>query len=972
MDRWPDIPPPPDPNVIFEQFRLDLPPTPGLINPGEQLSNNATDLGQNKNQQAKQQGQFMSQNWQQQDFTTGSGYQYPQERSTFQQMQHFGPPTNFNNAGVPSQYHTFTDDPVDSSRVNVDNENVAEKSDGNQWYDPLQASGDDMSISDYSDQEREDHTTMPTVIDYQHGKVSIVPEYGSEICMGPQFQKDVHKAKIVDQHGQADNDIEYEADMNNPLHFQKEEHEPKTVEDFYTKAKMLLPLGKDHQAETKSNKQLQKVKQTDNESPEKTNELKLVTENVIKELAASVNLLSKLQEAKKVHVPEVEKVTCTDKSAGEWTKEKDKPREVKKEVVEKQHAVTEVHSEITDDSDGDPEHVQAQIFLGNLAPSTTLEEIQQPDNFLPWSISELETLQGQGQEDTTPSGAKGTSEVAGCSEPTRSKEKETIPSLYQDLVIIGRQHGQEQLEIECAHYVARNVPKGETINVVQCDKKLPAEDAVDLDLESIQYVTEVLKRKKGETIYVCGLCHCVNFNAHIFGHVTGYKHRMKFFEVCKPEVHKIIKDANLTGLKELKSVCLRAAQAIEESDGLSQVLTITEAQKILLEARYGPMIQYRPPKSKQTEVLVVAPKLEGKRGPSTPGPFPVVSLETDIFKMKVTGEMLQKLGLIQAAQPVEYKESLDQDVHLYKYLQENSLMDSPLPGSTPSTRKEEANKTVAMVDEPIRPRVFDIIRRNSSLHLMTEYQNAVNQAEKPRFDCRLCNVKLTCDSVYSHLIGDRHVTTYMEKHHNILSDAVKERPERLDMYGRWLDASGPRKVTVVQISGYNARQEPLYTYPKHIEDTEYVSPYAGMYTLKYIETTTDAINSIQPKPRKNSGTDGKQLTQAISKDQGLAQVNEFQQPDFTVDPWYMCYICKIKVTWPDILQHVTSQDHRLLYMMKNYQYIYKLATGYDPEKKSVAEYAMQIQNTEGAMKKTISVFLELKTDEEALKCSDNS
>lgn len=56
-------------------------------------------------------------------------------------------------------------------------------------------------------------------------------------------------------------------------------------------------------------------------------------------------------------------------------------------------------------------------------------------------------------------------------------------------------------------------------------------------------------------------------------------------------MYKIINTGKVQGLKQLKSVCQRAAQAIEEAEGLCQVLTITEGQKILLEARYGPMVR---------------------------------------------------------------------------------------------------------------------------------------------------------------------------------------------------------------------------------------------------------------------------------------------------------------------------------------------------------------------------------------------
>ncbi|KAH3808295.1 hypothetical protein DPMN_136648 [Dreissena polymorpha] len=55
------------------------------------------------------------------------------------------------------------------------------------------------------------------------------------------------------------------------------------------------------------------------------------------------------------------------------------------------------------------------------------------------------------------------------------------------------------------------------------------------------------------------------------------------------------------------------------------------------------------------------------------------------------------------------------------------------------------------------------------------------------------------------------------KFHKDLESVIKDQPQRLEQYARWVDASAPRMVTLVRIVGYNNRNEPQYTFPEVVE-----------------------------------------------------------------------------------------------------------------------------------------------------------
>ncbi|XP_052216056.1 uncharacterized protein LOC127834340 isoform X6 [Dreissena polymorpha] len=905
--------------------------------------------------------------------------------------------------------------------------------------------------------------------------------------------------------------------------------------------------------------------------------------------------------------------------------------------------------------------------------------------------------------------------------------KEMNATTYKELLKVVKELGQDAVETVCARYLSHNVNRQEAMVVVPYNKDVLPRVALLIDLESIKlaglrelearkqslavkrepdmplstvegsrieefyksntiknplnkhivglcYITEILRRKKGEYIYVCGLCHCVVYNDAVIAHLTGYKHRIKYFAVCKPEVYKMINNSKEQGLKKFKSVCQRAAQAIEQEEGLCQVLTITEGQKILLEARYGPMINYKASKCDPD----LAPPLTLEDTTEVPdmsldvSPFPVVEVDKDIFQMKLSKEFLETSGILAAAQKVEFSSQLE-TVHLYKYLQEHKLMDTPLSGlehiveiqegegarrhvyfccmcsqvlgnrdvakshvqgllhmetycgvntfqnssyamargsvrkeiimfqlkkyyeehgnqgisvvvvkkgseshlatvtqnsvqssnklkkvdvsddpkvSTSKTEKEvKEGKTSEPAQTVIEPRLFDIIRRNDrhmlkpivGLIKVIEYMNDVHMEEKPTFECKVCNQRLTVTNVHLHLTSHPHYIKYLMKFHKDLESVIKDQPQRLEQYARWVDASAPRMVTLVRIVGYNNRNEPQYTFPEVVEDKKYFSPWAGMYTLDSIrkghgnintqentkaeilqgvkkakenstdkcllgvierkETTKaksahveqkentktirlhsidkdlikddaskkDAVQTgsvvaqkdahnlelekclqakqvssdIQAKSAKKivmpekQGSDSENVKsniesvgntvlnpstgmsklsfkirsksdkepkakfnwkeeyelikqriekQSIVKCQraskflrvhgsrstrtpliGLKEVTEFQRPDITADPWYLCFVCEERLDWHSILQHVTSRSHRLAYMKKNYHYLYELATGSGGDSiTEVTDYASLIQTTEDAVRE-LDVMLEMAIDSEDLK-----
>ncbi|XP_052807461.1 uncharacterized protein LOC128236560 isoform X2 [Mya arenaria] len=104
---------------------------------------------------------------------------------------------------------------------------------------------------------------------------------------------------------------------------------------------------------------------------------------------------------------------------------------------------------------------------------------------------------------------------------------------------------------------------------------------------------------------------------------------------------------------------------------------------------------------------------------------------------------------------------------------------------------------------------------------------------------------------------------------------------------------------------------------------------------------------------------------------GLQWVSEFQKPDPKHEPWYMCFMCQQKLQWKNILDHVTSNIHRLNYMNKNdyrdkYNAVYDAIKTDKAKAKSLIErFCKDIADTEGPQ--NVEVMLELNVNTEAFK-----
>ena len=47
-------------------------------------------------------------------------------------------------------------------------------------------------------------------------------------------------------------------------------------------------------------------------------------------------------------------------------------------------------------------------------------------------------------------------------------------------------------------------------------------------------------------------------------------------------------------------------------------------------------------------------------------------------------------------------------------------------------------------------------------------------------------------------------------------------------------------------------------------------------------------------------------------------MTEFQQSNNEDEPWYLCRLCRSKVSWSDIVDHVVSVYHRMSFIVSNY------------------------------------------------------
>ncbi|XP_053373468.1 uncharacterized protein LOC123532336 isoform X2 [Mercenaria mercenaria] len=105
---------------------------------------------------------------------------------------------------------------------------------------------------------------------------------------------------------------------------------------------------------------------------------------------------------------------------------------------------------------------------------------------------------------------------------------------------------------------------------------------------------------------------------------------------------------------------------------------------------------------------------------------------------------------------------------------------------------------------------------------------------------------------------------------------------------------------------------------------------------------------------------------------GIQWVTEFQKQDVKQEPWYMCSMCQQKLQWKSILDHVTSNLHRLNYMKKrDYRQMYNAV--YHAIKKDklsarplIEQYSKEIASIEHPPTE-MEVMLELNINTEAFK-----
>ena len=50
---------------------------------------------------------------------------------------------------------------------------------------------------------------------------------------------------------------------------------------------------------------------------------------------------------------------------------------------------------------------------------------------------------------------------------------------------------------------------------------------------------------------------------------------------------------------------------------------------------------------------------------------------------------------------------------------------------------------------------------------------------------------------------------------------------------------------------------------------------------------------------------------------GLEWLIEFQKPDQSVDPWYVCHLCHMKVDWNEVVDHVVTVLHRTKFIVSS-------------------------------------------------------
>ena len=51
-------------------------------------------------------------------------------------------------------------------------------------------------------------------------------------------------------------------------------------------------------------------------------------------------------------------------------------------------------------------------------------------------------------------------------------------------------------------------------------------------------------------------------------------------------------------------------------------------------------------------------------------------------------------------------------------------------------------------------------------------------------------------------------------------------------------------------------------------------------------------------------------------------MTEFQQSNNDDEPWYLCRLCRSKVSWSDIVDHVVSVYHRMSFIVSNYTVVH--------------------------------------------------
>ncbi|WAQ94474.1 hypothetical protein MAR_006945 [Mya arenaria] len=262
--------------------------------------------------------------------------------------------------------------------------------------------------------------------------------------------------------------------------------------------------------------------------------------------------------------------------------------------------------------------------------------------------------------------------------------------------------------------------------------------------------------------------------------------------------------------------------------------------------------------------------------------------------------------------------------------------------------------------------------------------------EAPKYSCALCKCLCGDNTIIYHLIGKKHRMQYLKCHHEELFKqftanqrlVVQELPkkirdlktEKIPDSTQVLDESARAEISEEEHVKKDEEEEENEEYsgeltpPQDGEPTPLVTqdnkpaPGSGLPAIKFGIKKTEAA----PTPAKiknqsiiKSSRNSKFITVYSGFFKkfpviGLQWVSEFQKPDPKHEPWYMCFMCQQKLQWKNILDHVTSNIHRLNYM-----------TDKAKAKSLIERFCKDIADTEGPQ--NVEVMLELNVNTEAFK-----